>query len=98
MDRRRHRQSGPQLTSAVAYALPPPVDESAVFDDLAAVTPADVPRMYAWPGPAVGPRFTQGGGGLAQIGVSYRLVEWLEPEAVIGIGAHGVLGGATVVD
>lgn len=86
------------LTLALALALAPPlpveprpVDEGTVLDELTAVTPDDVPRTYAWPGTAVGPRFTQGGVGLAQIGVSYRLVEWLEPEAVIGIGMHSVL-------
>jgi hypothetical protein len=88
------------FTFALALALAPPlaapvVDEPALFDDLSAVTADDVPRMYAWPGTAIGPRFTQGGVGLGQIGVSYRLVEWLEPEAVIGIGAHAVLPTAS---
>jgi len=50
-----------------------------------------VPRTYAWPGTSVGPRFTDGGVGMVEIGLSYRLVDWLEPEAVVGIGAHAVL-------
>ena len=51
---------------------------------------AGVPRTYAWPGTAFGPRFTDGGVGLGEIGVSYRLADWIEPEAVIGTGVHGV--------
>ena len=94
------------FTFALALALSPPqpieprpVDEPALFDDLSAVSADDVPRLYAWPGTSVGPRFTQGGVGLVQIGVSYRLVEWLEPEAVIGIGAHAVLPtGSTPIE
>lgn len=48
-------------------------------------------RAFAWPGSSLGPRFTDGGVAMVQLGVSYRLVEWLEPEAVIGIGGHAVL-------
>ncbi|HEY4222603.1 MAG TPA: hypothetical protein VGO62_14710, partial [Myxococcota bacterium] len=47
-------------------------------------------RTYAWPGTGFGPRFTDGGTGLGELSVSYRLADWLEPEALVGIGVHGV--------
>lgn len=56
-----------------------------------AATTAEPPRTYAWPGASLGPRLGHGGIGMGEIGVSYRLVDWLEPEAVIGIGAHAML-------
>ena len=84
------------LILALALALSPPV---AHVDDVLVDGALAVPRMYAWPGTSVGPRFTQGGVGLVDIGVSYRLVDWLEPEAVIGFGGHAVLPtGTTPLD
>lgn len=52
------------------------------------------PRTYAWPGVSVGPRFGEGGVGLGTISVSYRLVDWLEPEFLIGGGPHASLPDA----
>ena len=38
----------------------------------------------------MGPRFTDGGVGLVGFGVSYRLAEFIEPEAFVGFGLHGL--------
>jgi hypothetical protein len=63
-----------------------------------------VPRAWAWPGTSFGPRFTEGGVGLASLGFSYRLHENLEPEAFLGLGAHASLvpalagGGFEIID
>jgi hypothetical protein len=56
----------------------------------APVDVVETPKTYAWPGTGFGPRFTDGGTGLGEIGISYRLNDWIEPEAVVGMGLHGV--------
>lgn len=59
---------------------------------LAATPPAtEEVRTYAWPGSSLGPRFLDGGVGMVELGISHRLTDWLEPEAVVGIGAHALL-------
>lgn len=64
------------LALALALDSPVPVEEP--------------PRLWAWPTVSAGPRFTDGGTALVGLGFSYRFADYLEPEAFIGFGLHGI--------
>ncbi len=72
------------LALASVSPNPPVVDDGAPAGGV-----DDVVRTYAWPGTSVGPRFTDGGTALGSLGISYRLNDWIEPEAFVGMGLHG---------